>query len=62
MASRARLLAVGAAAAGAVLVRRSRSNDERIDLYFDDGSKRSLRGGSRAAAPLLALARAALRA
>jgi hypothetical protein len=52
----------GAAAAAALLRRRSVERRERVDVYYDDGSMISLEDGAPDAAPLLALARDALRA
>jgi len=52
------VLIVGGAVAATVLVRRAlRSSDERIDLYFEDGSMISLEGDSPEAQRLLPVAR-----
>jgi hypothetical protein len=53
---------LGAAGAAALLRRRSAERRERVDVYYDDGSMISLEDGAPDAAPLLALARDALRA
>lgn len=53
---------VGAVGAAALLRRRAVERRERVDLYYGDGSMLSLEDGSQEAAPLLALAREALRA
>jgi hypothetical protein len=52
------VLLVGAAAVGTVLARRAlRRSEERVDLYFDDGSMISLEGDSAEAQRLLPVAR-----
>jgi hypothetical protein len=51
-------LIAGGAVATVVLVRRAlRGSDERVDLYFDDGSMISLEGDSPEAQRLLPVAR-----
>ena len=58
MRPRTAVLLVGAAAVGTVLVRRAlRRSEERVDLYFDDGSMISLEGDSAEAQRLLPVAR-----
>jgi hypothetical protein len=54
--------ALGAAGAVALLRRRTAERREHVDLYYDDGSMLSLERGAPDAAPLLQLARDALRA
>ncbi len=54
--------ALGAAGAVALLRRRTAERREHVDLYYADGSMISLESGSPDAAPLLQLARDALRA
>jgi hypothetical protein len=59
--SRGVLLALLAAGAGAVLLRRRTvSRGEHVDLYYDDGSMVSLDAGSAAAERMLGVAREAL--
>jgi hypothetical protein len=48
-------------AAGAAFIRRRSAQQERIDLYYEDGSMISLANGSPDAARLLPLARDILR-
>jgi hypothetical protein len=61
MRGRGVLLALLAAGAGAVLLRRRTvSRGEHVDLYYDDGSMVSLDAGSSAAERMLAVAREAL--
>ena len=61
MRSRGVLLALLAAGAGAVLLRRRTvSRGEHVDLYYDDGSMVSLDAGSAAAERMLGVAREAL--
>jgi hypothetical protein len=55
---RTAVLLVAAGAVGTVLVRRAlRRSEERVDLYFDDGSMISLEGDSAEAQRLLPVAR-----
>ncbi len=51
------LLAGGAVAATIVVRRALRGSDERVDLYFEDGSMISLEGDSAEAQRLLPVAR-----
>jgi hypothetical protein len=55
-------LAVGSLLGIGLYARRSRGSSERIDLYFADGSLKSLAGGGSEAARLVAQARDVLRA
>lgn len=56
-------LLVGGTIAGAVVYRRRFSRrDERVDLYYEDGSMSSVTNGSAGAARLLELAHGVLRA
>ena len=60
--SAAALLGVaGGLFAGAAFIRRRGVRQERVDLYYDDGSMVSLSNGSADAARLLPLAREILR-
>ena len=56
------LLAAGSVLGVGLYARRSRGTQERVDLYFADGSLVSLAGGSHEGSRLLPLARDALRA
>jgi hypothetical protein len=59
--SAAALLGVaGGLLAGAAFIRRRGTRQERVDLYYEDGSMVSLTNGSPDAARLLPLARAIL--
>jgi hypothetical protein len=61
MRGRGVVLALLAAGAGAVLLRRRTvSRGEHVDLYYDDGSMVSLEAGSPSAERMLAVAREAL--
>jgi hypothetical protein len=60
--SAAALLGVaGGLLAGAAFIRRRGARQERVDLYYDDGSMVSLSNGSADAARLLPLAREIIR-
>jgi hypothetical protein len=52
---------VGGVLAGAAFIRRRGMRQERVDLYYEDGSMVSLSNGSADAARLLPLAREILR-
>jgi hypothetical protein len=52
---------VGGMVAGAAFVRRQAAQQERVDVYYDDGSMVSLTDGSPGADRLLPLAREILR-
>jgi hypothetical protein len=52
----------GGMVAGAAFVRRRSFQEERVDLYYEDGSMLSLENGSPDAERLLPLAREVLRA
>jgi hypothetical protein len=55
-------LAVGSLLGIGLYARRSRGSSDRIDLYFADGSLKSLAGGASEATRLVAQARDILRA